>query len=245
MERLFNDFVGPLTRTKRGNIAILVILDVFSKFVSLFPVRKISAQVVYDCLEKTFFPAYGTPSSIVTDNARIFWCRMFKDLCFKWGVTHLTMTPYYPQASLAKRVNRNLKSALKTFHHQSQDVWDKDLPWLSVAFNTAVHESTGYSPDRIFLGWELKCPLLTHWDLSSTSDNDSAVADQSFWTQAYANLKQARDKVARKFNARREPHSFRVGDAVVYSMNLVSSKAQGVSAKLLLRWSKPVVVAKP
>jgi hypothetical protein len=122
-------------------------------------------------------------------------------------------------------------------------VWDEALPWLSVAFNT-VHESTGYSPDRIFLGRELKCPLLTRWDLSSMRNNDSAVADQSFWTQAYANLKQARDKVARRFNAGREPHSFRVGDAVVYGMNLVSSKAQGVSAKLLLRWSKPVVVAK-
>jgi len=33
MERLFIDFVCPLTRTKRGNIAILVIVDAFSKFV--------------------------------------------------------------------------------------------------------------------------------------------------------------------------------------------------------------------
>ena len=31
---------------------------------------------------------------------------------------------------------------------------------------------------------------------------------------------------------------------VVYRKNLVSSKAQGISAKLLLRWSKPMVVAK-
>jgi hypothetical protein len=150
MERLFIDFVGPLTRTKRGNNAFLVISDAFSKFVSFFPVRKISAQVVCDCLEKAFFPAYGTPTSIVTDNARVFCCRMFKDLCFKWGVTHLTTTPYYPQASLAERVNRNLKSALKIFHHQSKNTCDEDLPWLSVAFNTAVYESTGYSPDRIF-----------------------------------------------------------------------------------------------
>jgi hypothetical protein len=36
MERFFIDFVGPLTRTKRGNIAILVNLDAFSKFV-FFP----------------------------------------------------------------------------------------------------------------------------------------------------------------------------------------------------------------
>jgi hypothetical protein len=35
MEKLFVDFVGPLVRSKRGNIAILVVVDAFSKFVFL------------------------------------------------------------------------------------------------------------------------------------------------------------------------------------------------------------------
>jgi hypothetical protein len=35
MEKLFIDFVGPLVRSKRGNIAILVVVDAFSKFVFL------------------------------------------------------------------------------------------------------------------------------------------------------------------------------------------------------------------
>jgi hypothetical protein len=244
MERLFIDFVGPLTRMKCGNIAILVILDAFSKFVFFCAVRKISAQVVCDCLESAFFPAYGMPNSIVTDNARVFCCRMFKDLCFRWGVTHVTTTPYYHQASLAEQVNRNLKAALKILHHQSQTMQDKDLPWLSVAFNTTVHESTNSTPDRLFLRRELKCPLLVRWDLSPVSNHDSGYTNQSFWTQAYANLMQAKDKVACRYNARRRPHLFRVGDTVLYHMNVASSKARGILAKLLLRWSKPVVTAK-
>jgi hypothetical protein len=136
-----------------------------------------------------------------------------------------------------------LKADLKIFHHQSQDAWDEDLPWVSVAFNTAIHESTGFSPDKIFLGRKLRCPLLTRWDLSCMSNSDTAATDQSFWTQAYTNLKQARDKVDRRYNAGRDPHSYQVGDTVVYRMNLASSKAQGISAQLLLRWSEPVVVA--
>jgi hypothetical protein len=155
MERLFMDFVGLLTRTKRGNVAILVILDAFSKFVFFRPVRTISSQVVVDCLERVFFPVYVTPTSVVTDYARVFCCRQFKDLCFRWGVTHITTTPYYPPASLAERVNRNLKAALKTFHNESQTRWDEDLPWLSVAFNTAMHESIKSTPDVLFLGREL------------------------------------------------------------------------------------------
>ena len=107
MEKLFIDFIGPLTRTKRGNAAILVVLDAFPKFVFFRAVRRISAQKVCDCLEGIFLPAYGTPISIVTDNARVFCGRMFKDFCFRWGIHHITTTPYYPQVSLAERANRN------------------------------------------------------------------------------------------------------------------------------------------
>jgi hypothetical protein len=35
MKKQFIDFLGPLTRTKRGNVAILVIVEGFSKFVFL------------------------------------------------------------------------------------------------------------------------------------------------------------------------------------------------------------------
>jgi hypothetical protein len=59
--RIVHRFVGPLVRTKRGNIAILVNLDGFSKFVSFCPVRMISAQAVSDCLVRAVFPADGTP----------------------------------------------------------------------------------------------------------------------------------------------------------------------------------------
>jgi transposase InsO family protein len=152
LEKLFVDFVGPLTRTKRGNSAIHVVLDSFSKFVSFFPVRRMASSVVIDCLERVYFPAYGTPTSIVSDNERVFRSKEVQDLCFRWGVDHIYTTPYYPQASLEERVNRNLKSALKIFHQNSQNMWDEDLPHLAFAFNTALHESTLSTLDLLFLG---------------------------------------------------------------------------------------------
>jgi hypothetical protein len=109
MEKLFLNFVGPLTHTRQGNTAILVILDAFSKFVFFWPVRKISSRAVSNCLEKVYLPAFGTPHCIVTDNARAFCCKQIKDLCFRWGMKYIITTPYYPQALLAERVNRNLK----------------------------------------------------------------------------------------------------------------------------------------
>jgi hypothetical protein len=103
MERLFIDFVGPLIRTKKGKIAIMVIVDGFSTFVTFHLVRWISASVVVEYRGRTYFPAYLTPMSIVTDNATAFRCKQMKDLCFRWGINHYTTIPYYPQASRAER----------------------------------------------------------------------------------------------------------------------------------------------
>jgi hypothetical protein len=87
-------------------------------------------------------------------------------------------------------------------------------------------------------------PLLSRWDLSSINEAGKTETNQSFWTRAYANLKAARDKVARRYNANRKPHSYKEGDLVMFKRNSVSSKAQNITSKLLMRWSEPVIIAK-
>ena len=56
LQKIFVNFVGSLTRTKGGNAAILLVVDAFSKFVIFFSVRKITSQVVIDCLGRAYFP---------------------------------------------------------------------------------------------------------------------------------------------------------------------------------------------
>jgi hypothetical protein len=181
---------------------------------------------------------------VVTDNSRVFWCKQLKDVCFRWGITHITTTPYNPQASLAEPVNCNLKSALKIFHHESQSKWDAYLPWLALSFNTAVHESTKNIPDKLCLGRELRCPLPVRWDLSPEGFDNAGDSNQLYRTHPYKNSKLARSKVTSRYNANRRPHRYEVGDTVVFRLNVVSSKAQNISAKMLMRWSKPMVVSK-
>jgi len=68
--------------------------------------------------------------------------------------------------------------------------------------------------------------------------------NQSLWTHACENLKADRHRIDRRFNERRSPHQFSVGDTVMSRRNLVSSKAQNITAKLSLRWSEPLVTSK-
>jgi transposase InsO family protein len=164
MERIYIDFFGPIVRSRKGNIAMLVLAG-FSKFVCVYPVRNISSDAVKRCLTERFFPSYGIPESIVSDNASVFKSRTFYDLCFSWGIRHITTSPYYPQASQVERFNRNLKAALTIYHNTQHNRWDEHLPSLAMAFNSAWHESTAATPASLFLGRELNHPLGLKWKL--------------------------------------------------------------------------------
>ena len=66
--------------------------------------------------------------------------------------------------------------------------------------------------------------------------------NQALCTRACEKIKAATRTVARRFNERRSPHQFNVGDSHV-KRNLVSSKAQHITAKLPLRWSESLVIS--
>jgi len=99
------------------------------------------------------------------------------------------------------------------------------------------------SPSKLFLGRELNTPLENVWDLTGvlvSSEEERA----KFWTEAIRNLKMARNRVAKRFDLGRKEAQYKVGDTVVCQMRTLSSKGKGVSQKLELRWSKPMVTVK-
>ena len=54
----------------------------------------------------------------------------------------------------------------------------------------------------------------------------------------------ARNRVGKRFDLGRKEAQYKVGDTVVCQMKTLSSKGKGVSQKLELKWSKPMVIVK-
>ena len=54
------DIAGPLPQTKSGNRFILSIIDVFSKYVSLYPVRNMHLETIIAILKKYWIPCFVT-----------------------------------------------------------------------------------------------------------------------------------------------------------------------------------------
>jgi hypothetical protein len=87
----------------------------------------------------------------------------------------------------------------------SQDMWDEELTWMSLVLNSAIHESTNCTPDKLFLGREIKSPLVDRWDLTHLATDGTVSDSKSFWAQAYGNLKRACENVAKRYNECRKP----------------------------------------
>jgi transposase InsO family protein len=239
-EKIFIDFMGPLTRTRSGHTVILAVLDAFSKFVITIPMRSMTARATVQCLSNRVFAITGFPKILVSDNASVFTAKEFKSMCFNWGIKHVTTSPYYPKPSHVERFNRNLKAALTAYHHKSQGTWDENLHLLTIAFNSAQHESTQCTPSSLFLGRELNHPLSVRWGIDE--DITQPISDKKLeekWESALRCLKHANKRVAARYNKNRISQPFHVGQTVVYKTHPVSSAPNKISGKLLPKWSDP------
>jgi hypothetical protein len=75
MQKLFIGFVGKFPRSSAGNTVILVVVDVFSKFVWLIPVREATTKATVKALKERIFSIFSVTEVIVSDNARCFTSR--------------------------------------------------------------------------------------------------------------------------------------------------------------------------
>jgi hypothetical protein len=241
--KIFIDHVGPLVKSPRQNMYLLTVVDAFTKFTILIPVKNTKSVTTVNALTKNVFSVFGFPKFLVSDNVPNMKSRLIADMCLEYGIQHIQTSPYYPPPSHAERVNKNLKVALRIFHSQNQQSWDQNIHWFQLAFNTAIHESLQATPASLFFGRELQTPLDLQWKLSElTHDPANNPAVQERWGKAIESLGRAREKREKQYRDRNLPNPFKVGDWVMFREHHLSNAANKINYKLLPLWSRPCVI---
>lgn len=133
------DFMGPFPLSKRGHRQLLVVIDLFSKFVLLKPLRKASAEATAEFLESEVFLKYGVPCVLISDNGPQLTSTLFADFLTKYQVKHWKTASYHPQANATEAANKTIVNALRAYikHDQSQRDWDVHLPKINCALNSS------------------------------------------------------------------------------------------------------------
>jgi len=108
------DFVTGFPRSQKGNNAILVVIDRFSKVAHFLPVKEtISASQLADLYVSRIVSLHGIPLEISTDRGSLFTSRFWETFQEAMG-THLNFsTAYHPQSQgQVERVNQVLEDML-------------------------------------------------------------------------------------------------------------------------------------
>ena len=151
LERLSIDLTDMIAGTD-GLRFVLSVVDGYSRFVRLYPLKTKSADGVVKALEE-FIRAYGKPGAILSDNGGEFVNRAFRKFREGHGITHLRATPYHPQGnSIVERMHATLKKILSALCEGSPNRWPRLLSTCERIMNQAVHSTTGCQPYFAFLG---------------------------------------------------------------------------------------------
>ena len=118
------------------------------------------ACTVADLLVKEVVCRFGVPLLIHSDQGRNFESAVFTEMCQMLGMHKTRTTAYHPQSDgMIERFNRTLEDQLAKFVDYHQRDWDEHIPYLVLAYRSAIHESTGCTPAKVIFGRDLRLPV--------------------------------------------------------------------------------------
>lgn len=159
-EMISIDVLGPYPEAVRTkNRFILVVEDVFTKWVEAFSGNKFEAKDLARILETEIFPRYGTPKYLVSDNGPIFISNRIERMCERFGITQLHSAVWHQRANPVERRCQELKKVLRVLLvGKEPNQWEKQLIPTVQVLRSRLNRATGYSPASLVLGYELPMP---------------------------------------------------------------------------------------
>jgi transposase InsO family protein len=146
------DINGPHPKAN-GYEYILTIVDCFSRWCALIPMRKTTAGAVANAIYKEWIRHHSCPVRILTDQGPQFNGKVMQRLCDRLGVKKVKTSAYHPQTNAqAERIHRFLKSSLIALVEKDPKKWYQMLPYVEFAYRTTEVDGIGLSPFQMMYG---------------------------------------------------------------------------------------------
>lgn len=232
--RVYIDLMGPLVRSKNGNIGVLVAVDDTTKFTWCIPIKNMTTKHVIDSLEKYIFNNFGIFDTVVSDNGACFRSLEFRNFCFKKAMYHHRIAGYSASGNRSERYMQSLKLQLKSYFSHKQNMWDQNIGYIQLSINTCQNAATKQIPYDLMFGRKCNDELSNLWGLNDILDNQCTVEETNVKIeQAIKSLKQQNVKNSRgKYFCEKTGVPFVEGDIVYMKTHFLSNKGKGFSKKL-------------
>ena len=251
MERIAVDVLGPLPKTRNGNKYLLICMDYFTKWPEVYPIANQETDTIAKVLVEEFVCRFGAPLHIHSDQGRNFCSKVFNEMCTLPGIKKTQTTPYHPQSDgMVERYNRTLEPQLSMFVETHQRDWDQYIPYLLMAYRTAVHESAKCTPAKLMLDNEIRVPIDLVFGKPEPECYKEGVTEYA--TQLAENIEQVHEfarevlktssmRMKRQYDIDAKAKRFEVGESVWLHSAV---RRKGMSPKLTRPWTGPYVIVK-
>src|SRR5579862_2265881 len=154
------DIVGPLPKTPRGNLYIVVATEYLTKWPEARAIPDAKASSVVSFFYEDIICRHGCLKEILTDRDTHFVNEMLNSLCDQLGIKHRLSSAYHPQTNgLVERFNRTLCETLAKFANENKDDWDMYIPSALSAYRTKRHSTTRHEPFYLTYGRDAILPI--------------------------------------------------------------------------------------
>lgn len=195
---------------------LLIIVDMFSRWIELFVTTKEDAQTVVRILIQEIIPRWGCPLQINSDNGPAFVAKVCQDLVKTLKIEWKFHIPYHPQSSgIVERMNRTIKDKIRKATGGTYANWKKVLPAVLAEVRMTPSKKTGYSPFEVLMGRPFPTPWARQPLMLERGDLD--LIQEEYVKKLIETLDKVERNVARTSpSSSQEPtHPFQVGDTVV------------------------------
>ena len=143
----------------------LVMVDQASGLIAAAGLPNRTADEIVGALHSHWVRPFGPPAQVTVDGAREFQSIAMRSYLARYGIKHISSSPYNPSANIAecavKKIKEGLRRALMDASHDSMMTgvgWTQLLDAVTHNWNVTVSEATGNSPAMLFFGRALRHP---------------------------------------------------------------------------------------
>ncbi|GFW16493.1 hypothetical protein TNCV_2351171 [Trichonephila clavipes] len=209
------DFIGPLPSTNKSYQHIFTVVDAFTKFTWLYPVKTVSAESALEKLkqQKTF----GNPIRIISDRGSAFTSKLFNDYCDEENIQHLQIATGVPRGNgQVERIHRTLIPVLTKLSLDDSTKWYKYVDSLQRILNSTISRSTKWTPFELLVGIKMrnKEDILIKDLLLEEMAKELLEQREFLRNDAKKNIETLQSENRKTYNRRKKASLYKEGDLV-------------------------------
>ena len=224
--------IATLPWAQSGYRYLLLITDLFSKFVELEPMTDQTAGSVCLALKRGWIHRHGPPRIALSDQGPNVDGQEVREMLASFGVEKRHSSPYHPERDgQSERGIQSIKQILRCSLEETATAkgnWPSKLREVAYVYNTSPNASSGFSPYQVMYGSEPKTlgvqrvvSSVVAQDSVSVDDwcNEEVLNHKTIDTAVGRNLDVSRRSMKDKYDVGKSESKAEEGDLVLVKDN--------------------------